>query len=88
MGPLRAGLPKQEAVIANLFGTRQRVAAGLGLTPDRVEELGEFLAALREPAPVEGMRDAFSRWPMLRSALATRPGGFQGEAQDAHEKRI
>ncbi len=60
-------------VIANLFGTQQRVAAGLGLTSDRVEELGELLAALREPAPVDGMRDAFSRWPMLRSALATRP---------------
>ncbi|WP_206455099.1 hypothetical protein [Aurantimonas marina] len=74
-------------MIANLFDTRQRVAAGLGLTPDRVEELGEVLAAPREPTPVEG-RDAFSHWPMLRSALATRPGGFQREAQHSHEKRI
>ncbi|MDP2737605.1 MAG: UbiD family decarboxylase [Pseudorhodobacter sp.] len=60
-------------VITNLFGTTARVAAGLGLPLDRVGELGEFLAALRAPAPVEGMRDALSRWPMLRAALATRP---------------
>jgi len=65
----RAAMP----VITNLFGTTARVAAGLGLPLDRVGELGEFLAALRAPAPVEGMRDALSRWPMLRAALATRP---------------
>ena len=60
-------------VIANLFGTPARVAAGLGMALERVGELGELLAALREPAPIEGMRDALSRWPMVRSALATRP---------------
>ncbi len=65
----RADIP----VIANLFGTRHRVAAGLGIAPEGIAELGEFLAALRAPAPVEGMRDALSRWPMLRAALATRP---------------
>lgn len=65
----RAGMP----VIANLFGTPGRVAAGLGLTPDEVPAFGEFLAALRSPAPVEGMRDALSRWPVLRAALQSRP---------------
>jgi 4-hydroxy-3-polyprenylbenzoate decarboxylase len=49
------------------------VAAGLGLTPDEVPAFGEFLAALRSPAPVEGMRDALSRWPVLRAALQSRP---------------
>lgn len=60
-------------VIANLFGTQGRVAAGLGLTRDQVPELGAFLASLRSPAPVAGARDAWSRWPMLRAALLTRP---------------
>ena len=60
-------------VVSNLFGTPARVAAGLGLTPDKVPEFGAFLAALRSPAPVAGMRDALTRWPMLRAALATRP---------------
>lgn len=68
-GEQRAGMP----VIANLFGTPSRVAAGLGLTPDEVLAFGEFLAALRSPAPVEGMRDALSRWPVLRAALQSRP---------------
>ena len=63
----------QMRVVSNLFGTPARVAAGLGLTPDKVPEFGEFLAALRSPAPVSGMRDALARWPMLRAAMATRP---------------
>lgn len=65
----RAAMP----VIANLFGTPDRVAAGLGLARDQIPEFGEFLASLRSPAPVEGMRDAWSRWPMLRAAMLTRP---------------
>ncbi|MDP2122688.1 MAG: UbiD family decarboxylase [Hoeflea sp.] len=60
-------------VITNLFGTRRRVAAGLGLLPEQVADFGEFLAELRTPAPVDGMRDAWSRWPMLKAALSTRP---------------
>lgn len=67
------GVPAAMPVIANLFGTQARVAAGLGLTRDQVPDFGEFLATLRSPAPVEGMRDAWSRWPMLRAALLTRP---------------
>jgi 4-hydroxy-3-polyprenylbenzoate decarboxylase len=59
-------------VIGNLFGTRARVAAGLGITPDRVPDLGAFLATLRAPAPVAGLRDALSRWPMMRAALSAR----------------
>jgi 4-hydroxy-3-polyprenylbenzoate decarboxylase len=49
-----------------------RVAAGLGLAEGEVPAFGAFLAALRAPAPVEGMRDALSRWPMLKAALSTR----------------
>ncbi len=60
-------------VIGNLFGTPDRVAAGLGLALDEVPAFGMFLAALRSPPPVDGMRDALSRWPMLKAALATRP---------------
>jgi len=59
-------------VIGNLFGTAERVAAGLGMDLSQVPAFGEFLAALRSPAPVDGMRDALSRWPMLKAALATR----------------
>lgn len=63
----------QMPVIANLFGTPSRVAAGLGLQLDEVPAFGQFLAALRSPAPVDGVRDALSRWPLLRAALQSRP---------------
>lgn len=67
------GRPAAMPVVANLFGTPDRVAAGLGLSLDQVPAFGEFLAALRSPAPVEGMRNALSRWPVLRAALQSRP---------------
>nr|WP_174821548.1 UbiD family decarboxylase [Ruegeria arenilitoris] len=60
-------------VVVNLFGTARRVAAGLGVAPDGLDELGSFMAALRSPAPPDGLRDALSRWPMLKAALAARP---------------
>ncbi|HEY8595461.1 MAG TPA: UbiD family decarboxylase [Devosiaceae bacterium] len=69
---LNDGTRSPVPVVTNLFGTRARVAAGLGLTSEQIPELGEFLAGLRSPAPVEGMRDALSRWPMLKAALSTR----------------
>lgn len=39
-------------VVANLFGTSARVAAGLGLTLDEIPDPGAFLARLRTPVPV------------------------------------
>ncbi|RAI43084.1 UbiD family decarboxylase [Rhodoplanes roseus] len=59
-------------VVVNLFGTRTRVAAGLGIKPERLAELGEALASLREPQPVDGFRDALARLPILRAAMRTR----------------
>jgi 4-hydroxy-3-polyprenylbenzoate decarboxylase len=61
-----AGMP----VLTNLFGTPQRVAWGMGA--DRVEALrdtGELLASLREPEPPKGLRDAFAKVAMLKTAL-------------------
>nr|WP_217355558.1 UbiD family decarboxylase [Ruegeria sp. HKCCA4008] len=60
-------------VVVNLFGTSERVAAGLGVSSDGLDDLGAFLAALRAPTPPGGLRDALSRWPMLKAALSTRP---------------
>ena len=65
----RANMP----VIANLFGSTDRVAAGLGVSADHLDDLGEFLAALRTPTPPDGLRDALAHWPMLKAALLTRP---------------
>ncbi len=67
------GAKSAAPVVVNLFGSPERVAAGLGISLDRVADLGAFLAALRTATPPEGLRDALSRWPMLKAALATRP---------------
>lgn len=64
-----AGVP----VLVNLFGTRERVAAGLGIASSRIPELGKLLAQLRAPEPPEGVRDALSRWPLVKAALSMRP---------------
>lgn len=69
---LADGTQSEAPVVVNLFGTTERVAAGLGVGLDGLDDLGAFLAALRAPTPPEGMRDALSRWPMLKAALSTR----------------
>ena len=70
---LENGMRAQMPVVVNIFGAPERVAAGLGVTPDGLDDLGGFLAALRTPSPPDGMRDALSRWPMLKAAMSTRP---------------
>ncbi len=79
----RAAMP----VIANLFGTAERVAAGFGVKPEGIGELGELLAGLREPAPLDGLRDALARWPFVRAALATRPDR-QARPECQQERRL
>ncbi len=59
--------------LINLFGTRQRVAEGLGVAPDSLERLGEFLAALRSPRPPRNMADVKELYPMAKAGLAARP---------------
>ncbi|MCO6412896.1 MAG: 4-hydroxy-3-polyprenylbenzoate decarboxylase [Thiogranum sp.] len=61
-------------VLANLFGTPQRVAAGMGA--DSVEALGEIgklLAFLKEPDPPRGMKDAWEKLPVFRKVLDMAP---------------
>lgn len=61
-------------VLANLFGTPQRVAAGMGA--DSVEALGEIgklLAFLKEPKPPRGMKDAWEKLPVFRKVLDMAP---------------
>ncbi len=67
---LHAGKPNPIPVLANLFGTQKRVAWGMGVEDvSALRQTGELLAALREPSPPAGMRDAFAKVGMLKSAL-------------------
>jgi 4-hydroxy-3-polyprenylbenzoate decarboxylase len=57
-------------VVGNLFGTPARVAAGMGAdSVDALREIGELLAALKEPEAPAGLRDALGKVAVLKAAL-------------------
>ena len=61
-------------VLGNLFGTEYRVALGMGRESiSELRELGELLAFLKEPDPPKGLRDAFSKLPVLKKAMDMNP---------------
>jgi 4-hydroxy-3-polyprenylbenzoate decarboxylase len=60
----------QIPLLANLFGTRERIELGFGLEPGRIGDLAKLLGDLREPKPPASLKDAVGKLPMLRSALS------------------
>lgn len=60
-------------LLANLFGTRERIEWGFGLETGGLPRLASFLADLREPQPPRSMRDAWEKLPHLRAALSMNP---------------
>ena len=68
--------PKGHAVpvLANLFGTPERVALGMGAdSVAALRETGQLLAYLKEPEPPAGLRDAWDKWPVLKQVLNMNP---------------
>ncbi|MBF0183493.1 MAG: UbiD family decarboxylase [Magnetococcales bacterium] len=45
-------------LLANLFGTQQRVAMAIGRTLPELEQLGSLMAQLKQPQPPENLADA------------------------------
>ncbi|MEL0087574.1 MAG: 4-hydroxy-3-polyprenylbenzoate decarboxylase, partial [Halieaceae bacterium] len=61
-------------VLANLFGTEERVAMGMGAESiEALREIGELLAYLRQPDPPKGMRDLIDKAPLLKQVLNMGP---------------
>lgn len=60
-------------VLANLFGTVERVAWGMNRQPGELREVGETLAFLRQPEPPGGWREALNMMPLLKTVMAMRP---------------
>lgn len=61
-------------VLANLFGTMERVALALGEeSVSALREIGKLLAALKEPEPPQGFKDAFTKLPLLKQAFNMAP---------------
>lgn len=61
-------------VLANLFGTPDRVAMGMGETSvTALRGVGELLSQLKEPEPPKGMKDAMDKIPVFKNVLNMAP---------------
>ncbi|WOJ97874.1 4-hydroxy-3-polyprenylbenzoate decarboxylase [Congregibacter brevis] len=61
-------------VLANLFGTEERVALGMGAdSVSALREIGELLAYLKQPDPPKGMKELWEKAPLLRKVLDMGP---------------
>ncbi|WP_111976887.1 4-hydroxy-3-polyprenylbenzoate decarboxylase [Algibacillus agarilyticus] len=61
-------------VLCNLFGTPERVAMGMGQTSvTALRGVGELLAALKEPEPPKGFKDALAKLPIYKQVLNMAP---------------
>ncbi|MCK5236868.1 MAG: UbiD family decarboxylase [Deltaproteobacteria bacterium] len=70
-------------IIANLYGTRERVKLGLNATEEELKEIGEFIALLQRPKPPEGIVDAIKKMPVYGKALTIGPKTvFTGKCQE------
>ena len=70
---LASGETARMPVLVNLFGSIERVAWGLGVTRERITALGELLARLRQPEPIEDFKGLRESWPLIRAALTAMP---------------
>ena len=59
-------------VLVNLFGTVDRVAMGMGRTPEQLREVGQTLAFLRQPEPPANLREAWGMICLLYTSPSPR----------------
>lgn len=78
--PVTKGVAQAMPVLANLFGTPERVAFGMGIPIEKnadwktaLREVGCTLSALKEPEPPKGLRDAWDKLPLLKQVLNMAP---------------
>ncbi len=61
-------------LLANLFGTPERVALGMGEeSVEALREVGKLLAYLKEPEPPKGLKDAMQKLPLFKKVLHMSP---------------
>ncbi|MEN7433547.1 4-hydroxy-3-polyprenylbenzoate decarboxylase [Chromobacterium sp. TRC.1.1.SA] len=72
--PVHDGHRYDFPVLANLFGTPERVAMGMGAEDVmQLREIGKTLAYLKEPEPPKGLKDAWDKLPLLKQVLSMAP---------------
>lgn len=78
-------------LLGNLFGTRERIESALGGRPlNSLRELGELLAAIKEPRWPSSLKAALASWPELAQlALVaprhTREAAFQHQVLEGED---
>ena len=60
-------------IVANLFGTVERVALGLGTDVNGLDEIGNFLADVARPKPPAGIVEALKALPHYKKLLSVNP---------------
>ncbi len=60
-------------LLANLFGTRERIEWGFGVEAGGLPRLAAFLSDLRDPKPPRSMLDAWQKLPHLKAAFSMNP---------------
>ena len=74
-------------VLANLFGTQERVAMGMGAeSVAALREVGEILAYLRQPDPPKGFKDSWDKAPILKQVLNMAPKVVRNGECQRHAK--
>jgi len=64
--------------LANLFGTTRRVALGMGAeSAADLRDVGRLLAALKEPEPVRGLKDAGKLLHMAKAVWDMKPAAVR-----------
>ncbi|MCI1709733.1 MAG: UbiD family decarboxylase [Chiayiivirga sp.] len=64
----------RHALLGNLFGHRERIEMALGGRPlASLRELGELLAAIKEPRWPSNLREALANWPALAQLSHVSP---------------
>jgi 4-hydroxy-3-polyprenylbenzoate decarboxylase len=60
--------------LINLFGTPERVALGMGAaSAAELRDVGRLLAALKEPEPPKGLKEAGKLWQMVKAVWDMKP---------------
>lgn len=61
-------------LLANLFGTTQRVALAMGAeSVSALREIGQLLASLKEPEPPKRFKDLWQSLPLIKHMLSMAP---------------
>ncbi len=61
-------------LLANLFGTEERIALAMGReSAEELCQVGELLAYLKEPDPPKGLKDVWGKLPVLKKVLHMSP---------------